>query len=187
MMVEYLVSYCAMLSRFSHVWPCAVPWTTAHQASMSGDFPGKNTVVGCHFLLQEIFLEKTKPKDWIWVSSVSCIAGRFFTTVPLEKPKSGLPFPSPGPVKLSFSHFKLSLSYHKSTPIQKSCIGCYLLSATVIILTRQMSLWFSFVNIEFIMEVYYCPRVEHSWVRYAVYHSTIQGPIQHLTGFLISI
>ena len=126
------------------------------------DFPGKNTVVGCHFLLQGIFLEKIEPKDRTRVSCVSCIAGRFFTIVPLEKPKSGLPFPSPGPGKLSFSHFKLSLSHHKTTPIQKSCIGCCLSSATVIFLTRQMSLWFSFVNIEFIVEVYYCPRVEHS-------------------------
>ena len=32
---------------------------------------GKNTEVGCHFLLQGIFL----PRDWIWVS---CITGRFF-------------------------------------------------------------------------------------------------------------
>ena len=34
--------------------------------------PGKNTGVGCHFLLQGIFL----PKDRTWVS---CIAGRFLT------------------------------------------------------------------------------------------------------------
>ena len=31
------------------------PWTIAHQASLSMGFPlGKNTGVGCHFLLQEI-------------------------------------------------------------------------------------------------------------------------------------
>ena len=24
------------------------PWTVAHQASLSKDFPGKNTGVGCH-------------------------------------------------------------------------------------------------------------------------------------------
>ena len=36
------------------------------------DPPGKNTGVGCHFLLQGIF----RPRDRNWVS---CIAGRFFT------------------------------------------------------------------------------------------------------------
>ena len=36
------------------------------------DFPGKNTGVGCHFLLQGIFW----CRDW---THISCIAGRFFT------------------------------------------------------------------------------------------------------------
>ena len=31
------------------------PWTEAHQAPLSMDFPGKNTGMGCHFLLQEVF------------------------------------------------------------------------------------------------------------------------------------
>ena len=31
-------------------------WTAAHQAPLSMDSPGKNTRVGCHFLLQGIFL-----------------------------------------------------------------------------------------------------------------------------------
>src|SRR5574337_503031 len=34
----------------------ATPWTAAYQAPPSWDFLGKNTGVGCHFLLQEIFL-----------------------------------------------------------------------------------------------------------------------------------
>ena len=33
----------------------ATPWTVAHQAPLSRDFPSKNTRVGCHFLFQEIF------------------------------------------------------------------------------------------------------------------------------------
>ena len=37
-------------------------------SSVHGIFPGKNTGVGCHFFLQGIFLTR-----------VSCIAGRFFT------------------------------------------------------------------------------------------------------------
>ena len=32
------------------------PWTVAHQAPLPWDSPGKNTGVGCHFLLQGIFL-----------------------------------------------------------------------------------------------------------------------------------
>ena len=40
------------LSRFSRVRLCATPETAAHQAPPSWDSPGKNTGVGCHFLLQ---------------------------------------------------------------------------------------------------------------------------------------
>ena len=41
-----------LLSRFSHVRLCATPQTAAHQAPPSWDSPGRNTGVGCHFLLQ---------------------------------------------------------------------------------------------------------------------------------------
>ena len=41
-----------LLSRFSHVRLCATPEMTAHQAPRPWDSPGKNTGVGCHFLLQ---------------------------------------------------------------------------------------------------------------------------------------
>ena len=34
----------------------ATPWTVDCQAPLSMDFPGNNTEVGCHALLQEIFL-----------------------------------------------------------------------------------------------------------------------------------
>ena len=33
-----------------------IPWTLAHQASLSVGFPIKNTGVGCHYVLQGIFL-----------------------------------------------------------------------------------------------------------------------------------
>ena len=39
----------------SHVRFFAIPWTVAHQAPLYMEFPGKNTGVGCHFLLQGIF------------------------------------------------------------------------------------------------------------------------------------
>ena len=38
----------------------------------------------CHFLLQRRFW----PWDWTWVSYISCIAGRLFSTEPLRRPKS---------------------------------------------------------------------------------------------------
>ena len=41
-----------LLSHFSRVLLCATPWTAAHQAPRPWDSPGKNTGVGCHFLLQ---------------------------------------------------------------------------------------------------------------------------------------
>ena len=41
-----------LLHRFSRVQLCATPETAAHQASRPWDSPGKNTGVGCHFLLQ---------------------------------------------------------------------------------------------------------------------------------------
>ena len=43
-----------LLSRFSHVQLCATPQMAAHQAPPSWDSPGKNTGVGCHFLLQRM-------------------------------------------------------------------------------------------------------------------------------------
>ena len=41
-----------LLSSFSRVRLCVTPQTAAHQAPSSWDSPGKNTGVGCHFLLQ---------------------------------------------------------------------------------------------------------------------------------------
>ena len=41
-----------LLSQFSRVRLCATLEMAAHQAAPSWDSPGKNTGVGCHFLLQ---------------------------------------------------------------------------------------------------------------------------------------
>ena len=49
-------SFVCVLCRFSHVWLFATPWTVARQAPLSWDSLGKNTGMGCYFLLQEIFL-----------------------------------------------------------------------------------------------------------------------------------
>ena len=65
MRVKILIPYCdgiikslkpekllLLLSCFSCVRLCATPQTAAHQAPCPWDSPGKNTGVGCHFLLQ---------------------------------------------------------------------------------------------------------------------------------------
>ena len=68
----------ATMRLFSHLVVSdsfATPWPVAHQSPLSMDFPGKNTRVGCHFLLQAI--EPTSP----------ALAGGFFTTAPPGKLK----------------------------------------------------------------------------------------------------
>ena len=44
---------CVQLSRVQRF---ATPWTVAARLLCPWDFPGRNTGVGCHFLLQGIFL-----------------------------------------------------------------------------------------------------------------------------------
>ena len=63
-----------MLSHFSHVQLFVTPWTIAHQAPL-WDSPGKNTGVGCHFLLQGIFLTKGPGS-----LASPALAGGFFST-----------------------------------------------------------------------------------------------------------
>ena len=47
-----VLSLLLLLSHFSRVRLCVTPQSVAHQAPPSWDSPGKNTGVGCHFLLQ---------------------------------------------------------------------------------------------------------------------------------------
>ena len=48
------VCVCARVCVASHVRPFATLWKIAHKPLCPWDFPGKNTGVGCHFLLQEL-------------------------------------------------------------------------------------------------------------------------------------
>ena len=58
------------------------PWTVAPPRLLCPwDFPGKNTGIGCHFLLQGFFLTQGSNQ----CLHVSCIEGRFFTTEPPGK------------------------------------------------------------------------------------------------------
>ena len=44
--------HACMLGCFSHVQLCVTPWMAAHRLPCPQDSPGKNTEVGCNFLLQ---------------------------------------------------------------------------------------------------------------------------------------
>ena len=46
---------CVCAQSFSHVQLFATPWTAVCRILYPWNFPGKNTVTGCHFLLLEIF------------------------------------------------------------------------------------------------------------------------------------
>ena len=50
------VCVCVCVCVFSRVDSFVTSWTVFHQAPLSMGFPGKNTGVGCHFLLQGISL-----------------------------------------------------------------------------------------------------------------------------------
>ena len=46
----------------SHVWLFVTPWIVSHQFLCPWNFPGNNTGVACHFLLQRIFpMQGSKP------------------------------------------------------------------------------------------------------------------------------
>ena len=77
----------------SPVWLFATPWTVAPRLLCPWDFPGKNTGVGCHFLLQGMF-----PAQGLYLHLLhwqadsffsSFLAGGFFTSELPGKPSSG--------------------------------------------------------------------------------------------------
>ena len=71
------VVYIYVLSRFSCVWLFVALQTVARQAPLSMEFSRQDTGVGCHALLQGIFLTKE-----LNLSLIMCpaLAGWFFTT-----------------------------------------------------------------------------------------------------------
>ena len=48
-------NHVSLIVKWSHSVMSATPWTAAYQALGPWDFPGQNTGVDCHFLLQGIF------------------------------------------------------------------------------------------------------------------------------------
>ena len=69
---------------FGNAMDCSPPGSSVH-----GNFPGKNTGVGCYFLLQGIFLTQGSNPGIEPVSLQSpALASRFFATAPPGKPSS---------------------------------------------------------------------------------------------------
>ena len=88
-----------LLSRFSCVRLCATPQRAAYQAPRPWDSPGKNTGVGCHFLLQCM---KVKSESEVAQSCpilsdpMDCsLPGSFVHTISRQEYWSGVPLPSP--------------------------------------------------------------------------------------------
>ena len=98
-MLLLLLLLLLMLSRFSHVRLCVTPEMAAHQAPRPWDSPGKNTGVGCHFLLQSM---KVKSGSEVaqscltlatpWTAAYQAPPSMGFSR---QKYWSGLPLPSP--------------------------------------------------------------------------------------------
>ena len=69
--------HACVLSRFSHIRLFATTWTVS---SVHGDSPGKNTGVGCHALLQGIFLTQGSNPCLLYLLISAALASGFFTS-----------------------------------------------------------------------------------------------------------
>ena len=91
----------AMLSHFSRVRLCVTPWTAAHQAPCPWDSPGKNTGVGCHFLLQcmKVKSESEVAQSCLTLSDPMAAAHQAPLSIGFSRQEywSGVPLPSPNP------------------------------------------------------------------------------------------
>ena len=74
-------SHLVVFNSFYNPMDCNLPGSSVH-----GDSPGKNTRVGCHALLQGIFLTQDRTT---FPAMSPALLGRFFTTKPLEKIQIG--------------------------------------------------------------------------------------------------
>ena len=86
-----------LLSRFSRVWLCATPRWQPTRLLRPWDSPGKNTGVGCHFLLQCMKVKvKSLSPVWLlatpWTAAYQAPPSMGFSG---QQYWSGLPLPSP--------------------------------------------------------------------------------------------
>ena len=75
-----LCMHACVLRGFSHARFFVTPWTIAHQAPLSMEFPGKNS-------MEQVVIPfsrgSSQSRDWTWLL---LIVARFFTTGPSGKP-----------------------------------------------------------------------------------------------------
>ena len=76
--LPWLLLLLLLLSRFSRVRLCATPEMAAHQAPLSLGFSGKNTGVGCHFLLQCVKVKsESEVAQFVYLKVIqSCLTPR---------------------------------------------------------------------------------------------------------------
>ena len=58
----------SLVCRLSGVWLCMTPWTVPARLLCPWDSPGKDTGVGCHFLLQGL---ESRPKSLLWFQGLT--------------------------------------------------------------------------------------------------------------------
>ena len=90
-----------LLSHFSRVWLCVIPQTAATRLPRPWDSPGKNTGVGCHFLLQcmKVKSERKVAQSCPTLSDPMdrSLPGSSIHGIFQAKYWSGVPLPSPIP------------------------------------------------------------------------------------------
>ena len=88
-----------LLCCFSRVRLCETPETAAHQTSHPWDSPGKNTGVGCHFLLQcmKVKSEREVAQSCPTIATPWTAAYQAPLSMGFSRQKywSGVPLPSP--------------------------------------------------------------------------------------------
>ena len=101
-----------LLSRFSHVRLCATPRQQPIRLVCPWDSPGKNTGVGCHFLLQCM---KVKSESEVAQSRptlsdpMDCsLPGSSIHGFSRQEYWSGVPLPSPISMLVELNHFSLA-------------------------------------------------------------------------------
>ena len=77
-----LVIYIMCAQLLSGVWLFAAPWIAPCQAALSMEFSRQKIL---EWVAISYFRRSSWPRDQISISCASCIAGRFYTTVPNGK------------------------------------------------------------------------------------------------------
>ena len=139
-----LTCYLLLLSCFSHVRLCATHSRQPTRLPRPQDSPGKNTGVGCHFLLQcmKVKSESEVAQSCPTLLTPWTVAHQAPPSMGFSRQKywSGMPLPSPRPVLASFNStpvISLPGAFLISTPaaaglVQPQCLLPGLLTSLII-------------------------------------------------------